>query len=239
VRRCDAGLIARADCSLYNTPVMDSESRPIKYILFDLDETIYPRGTGLMQDIGQRIREYIQVRLGLNSGQAQALRQEYYIKYGTSLRGLQINYNINAEEFLAYVHDLRLEKYIGPDQTLDRMLAGIPLSKVIFTNATEEHAWRVLTVLGVARHFERIIDVRSMGFKSKPHKEAYLRILDILEAQPGECLIIEDSLRNLRPAKEVGMVTVLVDGQADEAVDFAISNILQLGDILAKVETKP
>jgi putative hydrolase of the HAD superfamily len=215
---------------LYNVAV--TESRPIKYILFDLDETLYPRNTGLMRKIGQYIREYIQLRLGLNSEQAQALRQEYYVKYGTSLRGLQINHNIDTEEFLAYVHDLQLEKYIGHDPALDRMLEDIPLDKVIFTNATEEHAWRVLTVLGVARHFERVIDVRSMNFKSKPHKEAYLRALDILEAQPGECLIIEDSLRNLRPAKEIGMVTVLVDGQGDETIDFSIPNILQLSAIV-------
>jgi putative hydrolase of the HAD superfamily len=211
---------------------MNSERRPIKYILFDLDETIYPRNTGLMQTIGRRIREYMQMRLGLDRGQAEALRQEYYIKYGTSLRGLQVNHNVSTEEFLAYVHDLRLEKYIGPAPALDRMLDDIPLSKVIFTNATEEHAWRVLTVLGVARHFQRIIDVRSMNFKSKPHQEAYQRTLDILEAQPGECLIIEDSLRNLRPAKEIGMVTILVDGQEDEAVDFSIPDILQLNEVI-------
>jgi putative hydrolase of the HAD superfamily len=211
---------------------MSSERRPIKYILFDLDETLYPSNNGLMQNIGRRIGEYMQMRLGLGSRQAEALRREYYIKYGTSLRGLLINHGINAEEFLAYVHDLRLERYIGCDPALDRMLGDIPQSKVIFTNATEEHAWRVLTVLGVARHFERIIDVRRVKFISKPHREAYQRALDILEAQAGECIIIEDSLRNLRPAREIGMVTVLVNGQADEAVDFSIPNILQLSAII-------
>lgn len=214
---------------------MNAKNQHFKYLLFDLDETLYPRNTGLMQNIGKQISQYIQMRLGLSYEQAQALRQDYFIRYGTSLRGLQINNNVNTEEFLAYVHDLRLEEYIGPDQALDRMLEEIPLCKVIFTNATQEHAWRVLTMLGVARHFRQVVDIRGVSFKSKPDREAYRRILEILKARPEECLIVEDSPRNLKPAKEVGMTTILVDGRADESVDFAIPHILQLTSVLQAI----
>ena len=119
------------------------------------------------------------------------------------------------------------------------MLTGIPLRKVIFTNASREHARRVLHVLGVQHHFERIIDVRDFGFHSKPHPLAYQRGLQILGARPPQCIIVDDSARNLAPAMEMGMTAVLVrNGQPPEArcvpgaVDLHIENILGLADAI-------
>jgi putative hydrolase of the HAD superfamily len=211
---------------------MVPHNRPFRYILFDLDDTLYSRNTGLMPAVGERIRSYMEMCLGLDGQEIERLRRDYMQTYGTSLKGLQANYHIRAEEYLAYVHDLPLEKYISRNPALDRMLGEIPLTKIVFTNATEEHAWRVLTVLGIARHFSRIIDIRALEFRNKPDREAYLRILDILGAEPGECILVEDSVRNLRPGKEIGMATILVDGQADECVDFSVPDILQLAGII-------
>ena len=38
------------------------------------------------------------------------LRRNYFEQYGTTLRGLQIHHQVDTDEYLAYVHDLPLEK---------------------------------------------------------------------------------------------------------------------------------
>ena len=128
-----------------------------------------------------------------------------------------------------------LEEYIGPDGALDAALRKIELEKVIFTNSSAEHARRVLGVLGVARHFGRIIDIRALGYVGKPNPEAYRRALDILGAEGRECLIVDDNLRNLAPAKELGMVTVLVGSETGEGADFAIAQVAEIGQVVRRL----
>jgi putative hydrolase of the HAD superfamily len=145
----------------------------LRYLILDLDDTLYPRRSGVMDLVNQRIGRYMVERLGFPPEQAEALRQRYYAQYGTTLRGLMEEYHIDPEDYLAYVHDVPLEDYLQPDPALDAMLARIPLTKVIFTNASEEHARRVLERLGVARHFPIILDVRRLDYCNKPDPEAY------------------------------------------------------------------
>jgi putative hydrolase of the HAD superfamily len=49
-----------------------------------------------------------------------------------------------------------------------------------------------------------------LEFVNKPDRRAYLKALDFVSALPEECVLIEDSLRNLIPARNLGMKTVLV-----------------------------
>ncbi len=204
-------------------------------ILFDLDETLYPRHAGLMQAMGVRILRYMIERLGLSPDKAEAKRMRYYHQYGTSLRGLMAEEHVDPEDYLTYVHDIDLAQYIGPNPDLGAMLRNIPLAKAVFTNANAEHARRVLDVLGVAEHFSRIIDIRAMDFLSKPDPYAYRRILDLIGARAGECLIVEDTPRNLLPARALGMTTILVDHAECDQVDYCVSDILKVGDVVARI----
>ena len=58
-------------------------------IFFDLDNTIYPKSSGLMDAIRDRIITYMQVRLGLEMPEILALRQYSLQKYGTTVIGLK------------------------------------------------------------------------------------------------------------------------------------------------------
>jgi putative hydrolase of the HAD superfamily len=206
----------------------------IRLLLFDLDDTLYPRQVGIMGQIRTLILRYIRTRLGLSPEEAEALRWHYLQTYGTTMRGLQVNYQIDVDEFLDYVHDIPLHEYLQPNPTLEAALASIPQEKIVFTNASREHAERVLRQLGIRQHFSRIVDVRDVGFESKPQPAAYRRVCDLLDARPEECLLVEDNVRNLRPAKALGMVTVLVgeDGsRTGDGVDYAIPRIEEIGQV--------
>ena len=213
---------------------MTTGSPRFRFLLCDLDNTLYPPDSGLMIAVGRRMVRYIVERVGIPSDEAEDLKLRYYQKYGTTMRGLILHQRIDPEDYLAFVHDLPLEGYIQPNPDLEAMLASIPLRKAVFTNADRAHAERVLDALGVHHHFEQIIDVRDFAFNSKPHVSAYHRSLEILGARANECILVDDSPDNLAPAKAMGMRTVLVghgsspQDPARDGADVHIKDILQL-----------
>lgn len=211
----------------------------LEYLIFDLDETIYPRSSGLMQAISARINQYMIEKMGMPPEIVSDLRHEYWEKYGTTSRGLQILHHIDVDEYMQFVHDVPLGNYIGPDAALDEALAALPQRKVIFTNATAGHAHAVLKTIRVAHHFEATYDAFFVGNESKPAMGGYRRLLEALNTPARACLMVEDTARNLRPAKELGMTTVLVDplpGSDTWGVDYVIARVTDIGGVVKKVE---
>ena len=209
---------------------------PLDVVVFDLDETLYPRDSGIMQAIGKRITLYIEQIFNLPTNRAMTLRSEYFQRHGTTLRGLQVNHDVDADVYMEFVHDVPVEESVGYDLRLDQALEQIDAEKVVFTNASREHAERVLNARGIRHHFSRIIDVRDMEWVSKPAPSAYSRLLELL-GTPGErTMLVEDNVRNLRPAAELGIVTVLVDGNGEGVADFVIDEIWQIGEVYASLD---
>lgn len=208
---------------------------PIRQLIFDLDETLYPRGTGIMPAIGTRIRRYIADVYHLTPAEADALALRYFREYGTSMRGLYLHHDLDTERFLRYVHDFPLDNLLDANPALDAMLGAIPLPKAIFTNASQMHAVRILDRLGICEHFSQIVDVKAVGFISKPDLRAYTACAQLLGVQPDTCVLIEDTGRNLPPAAALGMVTVLVDGDPAVPADYRIATILDLPAVLAQI----
>jgi putative hydrolase of the HAD superfamily len=206
----------------------------IRFLLFDLDETLYPRDAGVMQEIGRLIRSYIVQEYGATWEEADGMARRYHQEYGTSMRGLLLNNGLDVKRFLAYVHDFPIE-ILQPNDALDALLASLPGEKVIFTNADRAHAERVLTQLDIRRHFSRIIDVVANDYIPKPNQEAYINCLRLLDARPAECVLIEDTGRNLAPAKQLGMTTILVDGDPSDPADFKIPTIMELGPVVKAI----
>jgi putative hydrolase of the HAD superfamily len=214
----------------------------IDTILFDLDDTLYASGSGVMEQIRARILTYIETRLHLPTADAEALQRRYFLDYGTSMRGLQLNHAIDADEYLHYVHDIPLHHYLVNSPALDAALASLPHDKVVFTNASRQHAERVLDCLGVRARFSKIVDVRDMAYEGKPQPSAYRHICRLLDVRPESCLLVEDNVRNIQPAKALGMTTVLIhDGkvQAEDSVDYAIRRIEDIVDVLARLRPWP
>jgi len=157
--------------------------------------------------------------------------------------GLVAEHDVDVHDYLAFVHDVPVEEYLDANPALAAMLDGIPLRKAIYTNGTVEYARRVLAALGVADRFEQMIGIYEVGLRNKPYRDAYERMLALLGAQGPECIMVEDSARNLRPAKALGLTTVLVgaDGSAETAeipggsVDFVVGSVLEVGQVVAQV----
>ena len=212
---------------------------PFTSLYFDLDDTLYPSSSGLWDAIRERMNAYMQRIVDLPVPEIIKLRQHYLDQYGTTLRGLQAHYSVDADEYLAYVHDLPLEKYIKPDPRLRTLLLSLPQRRWIFTNADDKHAFRVLNIIGIQDCFEGIIDIRAIDFACKPDKIAYQRALVVAgDDDATQCVIFDDALRNLNPAHDLGFYTVLVGNNGIEPpIDRVISSLHCLKDAMPELWT--
>jgi len=205
----------------------------LKLIIFDLDNTLYSRNSGMLQEIGRRIELWLRNHFDLPGEEAVAMRHDYFLRYGTTLGGLVALHDVDAREFLAFVHNVPTAEYLDSNPALAAMLTSIPLRKAVYTNAPSEYAGRVLRTLEVADCFEQVIGIEEVGLRNKPSRDAYERALALLNARGSECIMIEDSARNLRPARALGMATVLVGDESDENADFVLENVLDVGKVVA------
>jgi putative hydrolase of the HAD superfamily len=203
-------------------------------LFFDLDDTMYSSKNGLWDAIKERITRYMIERLDIPTSEVADLRRSYYEKYGTTLRGLQQHHQVDGKEFLAYVHDLPLNMYLTPDKDLTNLLERLPQQKWIFTNADAGHARRVLAELQVEEYFDGVVDVISNGYICKPEEQAYQAALNAAgEADPSKCIFLDDSPRNLAPARRLGFCTVLVGGQpAGDSADYCIPSLHDLPHVV-------
>ena len=207
--------------------------------LFDLDDTMYPKGAGVMNIVSQRINEYMASRLGMDAALIKELRPRYWRQYGTTMRGLMVEYQIDPDDYLSYVHDFTVDELLAPNKALGAALAVVPWQRVIFTNATREHAEQVLAALDVTHFFEHIFDIRDTGYIGKPDARPYQHVLSSLGVAAQRCIALDDSLPNLRTAKDLSMLTVLV-GSSDtsDGVDFVIDRIEEIDRVASELRRR-
>ncbi len=219
----------------------------IKHILFDLDDTLYPASAGLMHEISRRMSEYLMNRVGIPASDVDRVRQDYWNRYGTTLRGLYLERHIDAQEFLNFVHDIPIEKFLQPDAKLRAMLDQLSQEKCVFTNSPADHVRRVLSALGVEQFFTRIFDINFIQYESKPTLSAYHKVLSALNESAERCALVDDTARNLAPAQALGMKTILVKGNpardrgiydprndGEHGADVVIESIYDLAETLRR-----
>ncbi|NXF55451.1 HYES hydrolase, partial [Oceanites oceanicus] len=83
---------------------------------------------------------------------------------------------------------------------------------VLTNNWVDDSAGRLFTATLMNllhRHFDLVIESCRLGVQ-KPDPEIYTYALDALQAKPQEVILLDDIGENLKPAREMGMATVLV-----------------------------
>jgi len=181
--------------------------------------------------------EYVSEFLTLDPEKALSLRRELTRKYGTTLKGLLVEYNLAAaDEYLEYCHPTEMDKYLSRDPELAQVLTALDMPKSILTNSPLEHAERVLDYLQVRNYFEHIFDVRFNNLSGKPDPEVYRKTLSVLKRDPEEVLFIDDRLDYLLPFQLMGGQVLLVSANGREEAQShrvpVIGNIKELPDFL-------
>ena len=177
--------------------------------VFDLDNTLYPAGTDLWPKIDERITLWMMALYGLDGLSARALQKFYYKRYGTTLRGLMETDAIDAETFLAFVHDIDRTS-LAADLPLAAAIGALAGRKLILTNGSRFHALATAEALGLSGLFEDVFDIVAGDLVPKPEPAAYDRFLARYGVDPTRAVMVEDIPRNLVAPKALGMTTVLV-----------------------------
>jgi len=204
-------------------------------IFFDLDNTIYSRGNGLWDAIGERINLYITDILHIQKDEVPAIRRYCRKNFGTSLQGLKSLYQIDEAKFLSFVHDIDLSKILSKDGKLPELLSSIPLRKIIFTNSDAAHANRVLDFFGVKSYFDLVIDILSLNPYAKPHPEAFKKALSFSGlTTPDGCIFIDDMIENVEQGQKMGFFSILI-GESNENI-LNIPDIFMLPNLLESLD---
>jgi putative hydrolase of the HAD superfamily len=192
---------------------MSADLTHVSTWLFDLDNTLYPAECEFMALVEGRMTEFVARETGLPPVEALALQKKYLHEHGTTLAGLMANHGIDPERFLEEVHDVALDR-ITPDPALTEALERLPGRRLVFTNGSARHAECLLGHMGIEALFEDVFHIASADYLPKPAPETFARMAERHAVRSAETAFFEDSERNLKPAAELGMTTVLVGAHA-------------------------
>lgn len=184
--------------------------------VFDLDNTLYPASAELFLQIDVRMKTFISELLNIDLVEAFKLQKIYYHEHGTTLRGLMIDHAVDPDAFLDYVHDID-HTVLETDPDLEAIIQDLPGRKLIHTNGSEQHAENVLSALGLSNCFEAIFDIRAGSYIPKPDPYSYEHFLSSHAFEATTAIMFEDSVKNLKPAADLGMTTVLVQHDGNDA----------------------
>jgi putative hydrolase of the HAD superfamily len=169
---------------------------------------------------------------------ANDLRIEYWQRYGATLSGMMRHHGTDPDHFLWHTHQFPdLENMVLREPRLRHVLQHLPGKKVLFSNAPQHYAHAVLKLLRIDDLFDDVMAVEHTGYRPKPHTFGFLRLMRKHKVQAHHCVMVEDSLENLRTAKKLGMRTVWVNaGHQNEAcVDVKVKHVMQLPQVLHRL----
>ncbi len=205
--------------------------------VFDLDNTLHNASPHIFPHINRSMTAYLQKHLQLDEAAADKLRVHYWQRYGATLSGLMRHHGTDPDHFLWHTHQFpELDRMVLREPRLRHVLKRLPGKKVVFTNAPQHYAHAVLKLLKVDGLFDDVMAVEQTRFRPKPDGFGFMRLLKRHKVKVTQCVMVEDSLENLRAAKRLGMRTVWVnaDNKSAPCVDVKIRDVMQLPRVLSR-----
>ena len=125
----------------------------IKYWIFDLDNTLYSGDTKVFDQVDKKMSKFISDKLKVSIEEAKKIQKNYFHEYNTTLNGMIKNHEIDADEFLEFVHDVNLD-FLKADKSLEEEISNLKGKKFIFTNGSKAHAANVTKRIGIEQLFD-------------------------------------------------------------------------------------
>ena len=212
--------------------------------LFDLDNTLHDASHAIFPAINDNMNAAIaRVLVGeqkpANPEAVDAVRMAYWQRYGATLLGMMRHHAVRADEFLRDAHRFDdLSTMIRAERGLARLLHRLPGTKILLTNAPTAYAREVVRHIGLHRHFVEHIPIESMvvhrNLRPKPSRLMLQQLLARRGLRARDCVLVEDTLSNLKSAKSLRMRTVWFTGYLRSVarrpgyVDVKVKSLSQL-----------
>jgi putative hydrolase of the HAD superfamily len=208
--------------------------KDIHGIIWDLDGTLYPFTPEFIRSCNLAAAKAAQI-LGANITYEQAvdLAVRSEDEHGYSLHGFIHEHRLSYESLHHPFHEHIDDMLISPCVDTAQMLRKISIPQVIATNASRTWANRVLNRLNIADIFapHHIIAMEDVNYIPKARApDAFQKAVDIMGVPPQNILVVEDMSRNLKTAKSLGMVTMLISPapSSENYIDHHVPDVQKL-----------
>jgi putative hydrolase of the HAD superfamily len=188
--------------------------------LFDLDNTLHDASHAIFPAISANMNTYIARVLGQNGepvtqAMVDAARMGYWKRYGATLLGMMRHHQVCPTDFLRETHDIGpLAALLRAERGLGRLLRRLPGRKILLTNAPTVYSTEIVRRLKLHNHFSHHVAIEHMHvhgqLRPKPSKLMLRRLLRKHGVAAHRCVLVEDTLANLRTARQLGVRTVWV-----------------------------
>jgi putative hydrolase of the HAD superfamily len=199
--------------------------------IFDLDNTLHDAATRIFPSMHDQINGFLKRHFKVDDAGANAMREQFWARYGTTMNGLMRHYGTDPRQFLAETHVFpELADMVLHENALHHALARLEGKKLVFSNAPRHYVEEVLRGLGVGRFFDAVYTIEDARFRGKPAFHGFHVLLRKHHLDPHRCCFVDDILENLRAARRLGMSTVWVTPTPRRVpyVDIAVRSVTEL-----------
>ncbi|HUG77250.1 MAG TPA: pyrimidine 5'-nucleotidase [Burkholderiales bacterium] len=199
--------------------------------IFDLDNTLHDARARIFPSMHQQINAYLKREFGIDDAGADAMRQSFWRRYGTTLKGLMRHHGADPRRFLRETHVFpELADMVVRENALRHALARLGGKKLVFSNAPRHYVEQVIQAIGLSRFFDAVYSIEDARYRGKPALHGFHVLLRKHDLDPHRCAFVDDMLDNLRTAHRLGMSTVWVSREKRRLpyVDLRISSVAQL-----------
>jgi putative hydrolase of the HAD superfamily len=199
--------------------------------IFDLDNTLHDARVHIFPSMHAQIQDFLKKQFGLDDEGASRMRRDFWLRYGTTLRGLMLHHGTDPRHFLAETHVFpELADMVVHENAVKHALARLGGTKLVFSNAPRHYVEEVLRAIGLARYFDAVYTIEDARYRGKPETAGFHYLLRKHDLDPHRCALVDDILDNLRAAHRLGMSTVWVSavGRRVPYVDLRISSVTEL-----------
>ncbi len=207
-----------------------------RYIIFDLDNTLYPKESGLLDQINQQIDWYIGQKMQIPESKISMIRFDYCNKYGTTLGGMVVHNKIDPEEYINYVYNVNVADFLKPDPLIDKILSELEIKKVVFSNSPLKYIEKVLDILNIRKYFDKIYDIHFCNYIGKPNLSSYYKVLADLGVEGRDCLFIDDTPVNVLGGEATGITSIFIGEGPINNITWGISNLTELPMIISRIK---
>jgi FMN phosphatase YigB (HAD superfamily) len=167
----------------------------IKFLIFDLDGTLYPEKSALTLALRKKTKLWISKSLKKSLFEVESLYKKLPSKYPNPLNGFSslglslLDYHKNV------FNTINVSKLLKKDFKLISLFKSIPLPKVVATFSSVVYSKRVLIKLGLLKQINKIYSIGSV----LPRTDKYFLYENIRKEYhllPSEILIIGNSFTN-------------------------------------------
>jgi putative hydrolase of the HAD superfamily len=199
--------------------------------IFDLDNTLHDAQARIFPSMHEQINAYLRRHFKVDEAGANAMRQDFWRRYGTTLNGLMRHHGVHPRDFLAETHVFpELSDMVVSHNALQHALERLAGRKLVFSNAPRHYVEAVLRALGLGHFFDAVYTIEDTRYRGKPALRGFHVLLRKHDLDPHRCAFVDDVLENLRTARRLGMSTVWVSREKRRVpfVDLRISSVIEL-----------